>query len=57
MQFLSLYLYLLILCFLENSSEIEDLEPAKIIKTNTEYPELEILAELLNFLPTTSDRK
>ena len=37
-------------------------EAAKIIKTDTEYPELstielETLAELLNYLPTTSDRK
>ena len=47
---------------LENSSEFDELEPAKIIKTDTEYPELstielETLAELLNYLPTTSDNK
>ena len=47
---------------LENSSEFEEQEPAKIIKTDTEYPELstielEIIAELLNYLPSTSDKK
>ena len=47
---------------LENSSEFDEQEPAKIIKTDTEYPELstielETLAELLNYLPTTSDNK
>ena len=46
---------------LENSSENDELEPAKSIKTDTEYPELstielETLAELLNYLPTTSDK-
>ena len=47
---------------LKNSSEFEEQEPAKIIKTDTEYPELsttelETLAELLNYLPTTLDNK
>ena len=40
--------------------ENDELEPAKIIKIDTEYPELstielETLAELLNYLPTTLD--
>ena len=47
---------------LKYSSEFKEQEPAKIIKTDTEYPELstielETLAELLNYLPTTSDNK
>ena len=38
----------------------DELESAKISKVNTDYPELttielETLAELLNYLPTTSD--
>ena len=38
----------------------DESEPAKISKTNTDYPELtnielETLAELLNYLPTASD--
>ena len=38
----------------------DELEAAKISKVNSDYPELttielETLAELLNYLPTTSD--
>ena len=45
---------------LENSMKSDELEPAKISKEDTDYPELtnielETLAELLNYLPTTSD--
>ena len=47
---------------LENSIGKDELEAAKIIKTDTEYPELttielETLAELLNYLPTTLANK
>ena len=45
---------------LEKSMKSDESEPAKISKTNTDYPELtnielETLAELLNYLPTASD--
>ena len=46
----------------ENSMENDESEAVKIIKTDTDYPELttielETLAELLHYLPTTSDNK
>ena len=46
----------------ENTMENDESEAAKIIKTDTDYPELttielETLAELLHYLPTTSDNK
>ena len=45
---------------IENSMKNDESEAAKISKVNTDYPELttielETLAELLHYLPTTSD--